>query len=659
MARWVPVQLVGGAYADDALPWSAQDCINYIPVPAEKEGTRSREMLRCLPGYSLFCDLGTNKPIRGARNVEGRLFVVSGTTLFQVNADGSSTERGTIPGVTRCSLSHNQITGGNEVVISNGQGGYVYDTAANTLEQITDDGFAGAISFDFVDGYILGIEPARRFAFTSDLAAATSYNTLDRYEAEGSPDLLVGQAVTHREWWLMGERTIEPFVNTGATTGTFQRSQGTVIEVGLAATHAVAVMDNSVFWLGSDGIVYRANGYTPQRISTHAIEQAISRCNTAQAFAFTFEDRGHKVFYLTFPDGHTWGYDAATGEWHRRKSHNLDRWRINTLTKWNGKWIAGDFSNGKLYALNWDVQDEAGDPLERRRITGVTHDNQNALIINGLELVVDTGLPRKEAASPYVLSIAGNLPDGDLGDTVNYQYTIKATDRPITVTLPTGALPTGLSIDDAGRVTGTVTANGSFSWTVRVTDATGAHVDLADSASYDLILGAQLSDWKYKQITSSDGTDYSAVDYDDSAWSTGTAPFGSWEAGYGPSDIAQGAPDGLTLAPAYDSHFVQNFATTWTNNTRLWLRRTLSLPSVPVNGLTIVSYIEDNYHFYLNGELIITSPVGPGGGNGMTFDIAPDQLVAGNNVIAVRCDDEDPVAGASVVYADFYLKVKA
>src|SRR5690242_3573895 len=150
MARWQPMQIVGGAYADDALPWSAQDCVNYIPVPAEKEGVRSRAMLRCLPGFGLFCDLGTNKPIRGARNVEGRLFVVSGTTLFQVNADGSATSRGTIPGVGRCSITHNQITGGNEVVISNGQGGYVYNTASGTLTQITDDGFQGALCFDFV-----------------------------------------------------------------------------------------------------------------------------------------------------------------------------------------------------------------------------------------------------------------------------------------------------------------------------------------------------------------------------------------------------------------------------------------------------------------------------------------------------------------------------
>jgi hypothetical protein len=179
------------------------------------------------------------------------------------------------------------------------------------------------------------------------------------------------------------------------------------MEVGLASTHAVAVMDNSVFWLGNDGIVYRAQGYTPQRISTHAIEQAIARCNLAQAFAFTFEDRGHKVFYLTFPDGQTWGYDAASGDWHRRSSYGLDRWRINTLTYWNGSWIAGDYTTNKLYKLDWNVQQEDGQPMERRRLTGVQHDGHNALILNGVALEVDTGLP-------------GDMADADASIDVRY-----------------------------------------------------------------------------------------------------------------------------------------------------------------------------------------------------------------------------------------------
>jgi len=440
-------------------------------------------MLRGVPGMQTFCNTGSGKPIRGARNVEGLLLVVTGTTLYRVSTTGAATAIGTIPGVGRVSMSHNQITGGNEVAIANGQSGYVYNTVTGTLAQITDEGFPGSISFDFIDGYITGIEPARRFAFHSNLAAATDYNTLDRYEAEGSPDKLVGQIVDHREWWLFSERTIEPFVNTGAATNTFQRASNTMIEVGCASGAAIAQMDSSVFWVGNDGIVYRANGYTPTRISTHAIEQALAKCNLSQCFAFTFEDLGHKVYYITCPDGQTWGYDASSGEWHRRQSEGLTRWRINTLTKWNGYWIAGDYTNGKLYVLDWKIQHEAGAVLERRRVTGVLHDNQNRVTVDGVALVFDTGLPGG-VYSPLVppLTIAGHLPDGPIGEAVNYQYVMSGGVLPRTAAVTDGALPAGLTMDASGLVTGTRTTYGTSAWTITATDADEAQIPLDDSS---------------------------------------------------------------------------------------------------------------------------------------------------------------------------------
>lgn len=459
MTRWTDAPIVGGAYSDDTKSWSVQDTVNLIPVYAEKQGTRSPSMLRCAPGLSVFADLGTEQPIRGARNVEGLLLVVSGNTLFKVDTKGVAAAIGTIPGVSRVSMAHNQITGGNQVAISNGTSGYVYNTVDGTLVQITDEGFPGASSFEYLDSYILGLEPGRRFAFTSDLADALSYNTLDQYEAESSPDALVGQIVTHGEWWLMGERSIEIFADTGAATGTFQRTTGTVIEVGLAGPFAVANLDNSVIWLGSDGVVYRANGLTPTRISTHAIEQAISRATISSAFAMTYEDRGHKIFYLTFKDGQTFGYDVATQEWHRRQSRDLNRWRINTLTRWNGKWIAGDFSNGKLYTVDWDVQSEAGVVMERRRITSVLSDQQNAVIVNAIALVIDTGNPVVPAQTePKTLSLKGILADGVIGTPYSSGLTAQGGKTPYAWTITAGTLPPGLAQDPAtGIISGTPT----------------------------------------------------------------------------------------------------------------------------------------------------------------------------------------------------------
>lgn len=386
---WQPVPLVGGAYNDDNRPWTAQDTVNWLPLRAERPGARADMILRTPPGLVQVADLGA--PIRGAHNAEGRFFLVAGNTLKRLNPDFTATDIGTIGGVGRCSLAHNQIAGGNQLVVANGQSGYVHNTADGTFGIITDPGFPGARTVDYVDSYITFVEPFGRFWGHSDLADATAYNTLDRYEAESAPDRVVTHIVSHREVVVLGERSGEIFRNTGANTGTFARSDGTEMERGCAAPFAIARLDNTVYFLGNDGIVYRLNGYVPERISTSALEQAFAQRNIAQAFAMTWEDRGHKVFYLTFPDGETFGFDVASGEWHRRASFGLKRWRLNTLTYWNNAWYGGDYASGKVYRLDWGVANEGGAPMVSTRRSGVAHADGNQASVEGLKLVFDVG----------------------------------------------------------------------------------------------------------------------------------------------------------------------------------------------------------------------------------------------------------------------------
>lgn len=330
-------------------------------------------------------------PIRGMRNVEGSLFVVAGNSLYQLDSGNVAYVRGTIPGVGRVSISHNQITGGNEVLIVNGFSGYVYNTVDQTLVQVTDAGYPGAIVADYVDSYLVQVEPFRRFWFHSDLANALEYNTLDRYEAEASPDRMVTLAVFFREVWVFSERTTEVFVNTGAATGTFQRATGSVIEKGCAGRFAVGKTDSGLFWLGDDGVIYRANGYTPERISTHPIESAIASLDRSSCYTMVWEDEGHSVIYFAFPNGPCFGFDASTGLWHRRQSQGLDGWRIGHLERWNGKYVAGDIYGGGLFELDWNTYTEAGEPLICERTSGTFADAQNELFYSDLELVLDTG----------------------------------------------------------------------------------------------------------------------------------------------------------------------------------------------------------------------------------------------------------------------------
>src|SRR5699024_680965 len=130
-----------------------------------------------------------------------------------------------------------------------------------------------------------------------------------------------------------------------------------------------------------------------------------------------WEERGHIVYYLTFRDGQTWGFDLAAQKWHRRQSYGLDKWRANDLVRAYGKWIAGDYANGKIYDLDWDTVSENGAPLERRRTMGYISDSGNRIIINGLRLGVQTGAPK-----PLALTITGSVGALTIGDSVDFTY---------------------------------------------------------------------------------------------------------------------------------------------------------------------------------------------------------------------------------------------
>jgi hypothetical protein len=458
--RKTPISIIGGFYKDPNLHWSRQDTLNWIPVAAEQAGTLTQWQLRDAPGVKPFVrmtrtvEVPTDPPttavidvgaIRGMRNVEGKLFVVAAQTLYQITSTGVAIPFGSIPGVGRVSMSHNQRGLGNELLVVNGSAGYVFNTQTNVLAKITDTGYPGAFVADYVDQYLAQVEPQGRYWFHSDLANAFEYNTLDRYEAEGDPDRIVSLIVSHREVLIFGRDTIEPYVNTGGQTGTFERASNTVVEVGCSARFTPRKLDNSVFWLDDKRLVRRLDGYTPIRVSTDAIDAAFSECSEAevsQAYALTWETRGHKVYYITVPGRFTFGYDILTRQWHRRSTWNLPHWDVVDAAFWNGKWIVGSGRSGRLYELDQDYKLDACDPLVRRRVTGKLWDSENDITLNNVELKFDTGGPDSVCIpfpdQPEGPALTGTAPDGEIGVPYSFAYTATAGDSPIarTVLMP-------------------------------------------------------------------------------------------------------------------------------------------------------------------------------------------------------------------------------
>lgn len=57
-----PIDIIGGFYTDDSLPWSSQDTVNLLPVPAEATGTRTPTRLASAPGLRPWAWIGNYAP---------------------------------------------------------------------------------------------------------------------------------------------------------------------------------------------------------------------------------------------------------------------------------------------------------------------------------------------------------------------------------------------------------------------------------------------------------------------------------------------------------------------------------------------------------------------------------------------------------------------
>lgn len=488
-----PLPLPLGFYASEDRPFSQQDVWNYLPCKAEAPGARSSLMLKTPPGLYPWAEVAGAPPVRGIHDCEGKLFAVIGTTLYRLSPTGVAIPYGTIPGNGRVSMDHNQRARGQQLTIVNGAAGYVLDTVGYDLQRITDAGFPGSPVIRFLDGFMVGIDPAGRFAFNSDAANATEYNTLNRWTSEYRPDRLVSMGRLGGEMLLLSASSGEFFGNTGAAQQPF-RSKRIFIDKGCAGPHTVVEADNTVFWLGSDGHFYQLDGYNPRRISTRPIEQAIRGQDGWNAFGFVWESEGHTVVYWTFLNGQTWGWDTSQQQWHRRESYGLDRWRVSCTARSAGQWYAGDFQVGRIWRIDWGYPWEGDTEFASGFTVPVIHDNQNELIHSRLELVMDTGMPAVEPAQfraqPAGPTVAGAAPDGAEAEPyAGYAYTVTPGDAAVSsVRLIQGVLPPGLTWDEANRSIehgGVPEQAGEYGFVIRAEDVNGKFADLTDVINID------------------------------------------------------------------------------------------------------------------------------------------------------------------------------
>ena len=239
----------------------------------------------------------------------------------------------------------------------------------------TDGAFSGATSVDIVDNFFVYNRPnTQQFGASNPLSPISQ--GLSFSSKDGAPDNLVSLIVDHREIYLLGEASSEVWVDVGTFPFPFQRIPGTSTQHGIAAKASVYRLGNSFAYLSRNNrgqaMIMQMNGYTPTRISNHAVEQTLVNQYVDDALAWTYQQEGHECYVITFPTlDLTWVYDATTTMWHKWlyvDSLNVyHRHRGNCCAVFNGEVLVGDHSNGIVYLLDPENYTDNGNTIRRLR----------------------------------------------------------------------------------------------------------------------------------------------------------------------------------------------------------------------------------------------------------------------------------------------------
>ena len=294
-----------------------------------------------------------------------------------------------------------------------------------TVIPSSDGAFTGGNTVDIVDNYFVYNRPNSQQWGASNLLSPVS-PALSYSAKDGAPDNLVSLIVDHREVYLLGEASSEAWVDVGAVPFPFQRIPGTSTQHGIAAKFSMSRVGNSFAYVSQNSRgqaqVMQMNGYQPQRISTHAVENTLVNQKISDAISWTYQLEGHEVFVVTFPsigtNGLTWAYDVTTGMWHKwLYTNNLgqyERHRGNCAALFQGMVLCGDYSNGNIYEIDSTNYTDNGQNVRRlRRCPHLVTDLQRQFF-DELQIQFQPGVGLSGITTPLNKELVGANPQAML-----------------------------------------------------------------------------------------------------------------------------------------------------------------------------------------------------------------------------------------------------
>jgi hypothetical protein len=389
---------VGAAYLAPDPYQDSQRCINWYPEISQDSKSKTPTALLGCPGKNQILDFSIttdNIAIPNTGGVRGVWVLPGGTDALWVVGKAVILTKTLVPATQTSiaqfgkyfignlntnsgpvSIADNGFASGTPTAcIVDGPYGYYYNINTSTLTQITDPGFLGANRVGFIDGWFLFTQPGTQKLYTTGPTPyALTFPGAFFAQKDSSSDNIVTHATNNREWWIIGERTSEVWFDKGGANFAFSRIPGVAPQIGCAATASITRLGQSLAWLArneqGENMVIRTRQYGFDRISTHAVEAAITSYPlVSDAIGYAYEEEGHSFYVLTFPTADkTWVYDETAQMWHQRASFDpatgtFHRDKASCYANYQNIRCVGDFQAQVGYQMSRKFYVDGSTPL--------------------------------------------------------------------------------------------------------------------------------------------------------------------------------------------------------------------------------------------------------------------------------------------------------
>ena len=377
-----------------------------IYLEFKPKGDKTQVAAYPTPGLELFADFGSTA-CRAHFAKDDYDYVIHRGTFWEINNAGVQTSRGTLLTTTgRCAVSDN----GLEIMIVDGQYGYIYTIATNVFAQIVHADFpANPETVTFEGGYFMVSCAASGQFNISALYDGMTWDALDFATAESNPDNILRVEQDHGDIVIFGEFSTEYWGNTGGLDSPFSRISGANLEWGLAAKWSVTKFTNSLMFLGRNRMgeskVISLNGYNPTPVSTPDLEAIINSASVTSATALSYLIDGHPMYQLNLPShNRSFLFDGSTNVW-SELTGSAGRHRGEIGVSYLSNRYVTDYDDGKVYKLKRDVYSDNGTPIVRE-LTGRHFEiGTDWFTVNRfvLDIEAGVGLSSGQGSNPQVM----------------------------------------------------------------------------------------------------------------------------------------------------------------------------------------------------------------------------------------------------------------